>query len=44
MNVSKKGKGETGAEEQCTVLSFLERAQKRDEPFMKRMAEAEKES
>lgn len=43
-NVSKKGKGATGAAEQSTVLSFLERAQKRDEAFMERMAEAEKES
>ena len=43
-NVSKKAKRTTGAEEQSTVLSFLERAQERDEAFLERMAEAEKES
>lgn len=32
-----------GAEEQSTVLSFLERAQEKDEAFMERMAEAERE-
>ena len=43
-NVSKKAKRATGAEEQSTVLSFLERAQKKDETFLERMAQAEKES
>ena len=36
-NVSKKAKAATGAEEQSTVLSFLERAQQRDEAFMERI-------
>ena len=44
INVSKKAKGATGAEEQSTVLLFLERAQQRGEAFMERMAKAEKES
>jgi len=43
-NVSKKAKGATGADEQSTVLSFLERTQQRDEALMEPMAEAEKES
>ena len=32
------------AADEPTVLSFLERAQERDEAFMERMAEAERES
>lgn len=41
--VRKKTKATTVADEP-TVLSFMERAQKRDEAFMERMAEAERES
>ena len=37
-------KGGAGAEEQSAVLSFLERAQEKDEAFMERMAEAERVS
>ena len=43
-DVSKKAKSSTGEEEKSTVLSFLERAPERDEKFMERIAEAEKES
>ena len=43
-NSRKKAKGGAGAEEQSTVLSFLERAQGKDEAFMERMVEAERES
>ena len=42
-NNRKKAKGSSGTEE-STVLSFLERAQERDETFMERMAEAERQS
>lgn len=41
---SKKAKPATGAEEQSTMLPFLERAQERDEALLERMAKAEKES
>ena len=41
-NPRKKTKGGAGAEEQSAVLSFLERAQEKDEAFMERMAEAER--
>ena len=41
-NPRKKTKGGAGAEEQGAVLSFLERAQEKDEAFMERMAEAER--
>lgn len=40
-NPRKKTKGGAGAEEQSAVLSFLERAQEKDEAFMNRMAERE---
>ena len=43
-NPRKKTKGGAGAEEQSAVLSFLERAQEKDEAFMERMAEAERVS
>ena len=43
-NSRKKAKGGVGAKEQGTVLSFLERAQEKDEAFMERMAKAERES
>ena len=43
-NSRKKTKGGAGAEEQSAVLSFLERAQEKDEAFMERMAEAERVS
>lgn len=41
-NPRKKTKGGADAEEQSAVLSFLERAQEKDEAFMERMAEAER--
>ena len=37
-------KVKAAAADEPTVLSFLERAQERDEAFMERMAEAERES
>lgn len=43
-NSRKKAKGGVGAKEQGTVLSFLERAQEKDEAFMEKMAKAERES
>ena len=43
-NPRKKTKGGAGAEEQSAVVSFLERAQEKDEAFMERMAEAERVS
>lgn len=43
-NPREKTKGGAGAEEQGAVLSFLERAQEKDEAFMERIAEAERVS
>lgn len=41
--VARKTKA-TAIADEPTVLSFMERAQERDEAFMERMAEAERES
>lgn len=41
-SIRKKGKGPSGVDEP-TLLSFLERAQERDEAFMERMAEADRQ-
>lgn len=43
-NPRKKTKGRAGAEEQSAVLSFLERAQEKDEALMEMKAEAERVS
>ena len=39
----KKGKAESSGVDEPTLISFLERSQERDEAFMERMAEAERE-
>ena len=39
----KKGKARSSGVDEPTLISFLERSQERDEAFMERMAEAERE-